>query len=115
MKDELARAYSDVLSQMNPRRFEVLLICMTLTEPFTATDIRDALPLAEPSLPRDLNALEDGGLLTADPPKSESRQGRVVLYWVAPRTQTVFRGIADLVDSAWRSRPPASPSEPSRT
>ena len=107
--DPLAGPVEAALGQLNPRRFEILLACIRLGGEFTTKDLREALPGSEPSLPRDLNALEDGGLLRADPPRAIARQGRPVTYTVAPQTRTVFARIAQLVEDAY-----ATPSGPSR-
>lgn len=99
--DLLGRPVAAALGQLNPRRFEILLACIRLGGTFTTKDLREALPTSEPSLPRDLNALEDGGLLHADPPRAIARQGRPVTYTVAPHTRTVFAQIAQLVEDAY--------------
>ncbi len=103
--DPLAGPVAAALGQLNPRRFEILLACIRLGGEFTTKDLREALPGSEPSLPRDLNALEDGGLLRADPPRAIARQGRPVTYTVAPQTRTVFARIAQLVEDAYATPP----------
>lgn len=99
--DLLAGPVAAALGQLNPRRFEILLACIRLGGEFTAKDLRAALPSSEPSLARDLNALEIGGLLRADPPRERARQGRPVTYTVPPETRTVFARIAALVEDAY--------------
>ncbi|MBW3069621.1 hypothetical protein GZ998_08920 [Actinomyces sp. 594] len=89
------------ISRLNPRRLAILLACIRLGRKFTAKDVRKAMPSAEPSLPRDLHALEEGGLLHADPPHTVARQGRPVTYTVAQQTRTVFSELAQLVDDAY--------------
>lgn len=106
--DSLVEPVVATLGQLNARRFEILLACIRLGREFTTKDLREALPVSEPSLPRDLNALEDGGLLRADPPRVIARQGRPVKYTVAPQTRTVFARIAQLVEDAY-----TTPSVPS--
>ena len=103
MNDDLhaVGAAASGLGQMNPRRFEVLLSCIRLGGEFTSTDLRAALRTSEPSLPRDLNALEATGLLDADPPASNARQGQRVRYTVAPRTREVFAALADEIEKAY--------------
>lgn len=106
--DLLVGPVASALGQLNPRRFEILLACIRLGGEFTTKDLREALPVSEPSLPRDLNALEDSGLLRADPPRVIARQGRPVKYTVAPQTRTVFARIAQLVEDAYTT--PSGPS-----
>lgn len=107
--DALVRPVAAALGQLNPRRFEILLACIRLGGEFTTKDLREALPGSEPSLPRDLNALEDGGLLCADPPRALARQGRPVTYSVAPQAREVFAQIVRMVDDAYATQP--GPSE----
>lgn len=99
---------SSVLGQLNPRRFTILLTCIRLGGEFTARDVREALPVDEPSLARDLNALEAIELLHATPPRAAARQGRPVTYVVAPRVRTVFSQLASLVEDAYAT-PSATP------
>lgn len=103
--DPLAGPVAAALGQLNRRRFEILLACIRLGGEFTTKDLREALPGSEPSLPRDLNALEDAGLLRADPPRAIARQGRPVTYTVAPQTRTVFAQIARLIEDAYATPP----------
>ncbi len=102
------RASLAALSQMNPRRFDLLLGCIGQGRPFTVADLRASVADTTPSLPRDLNALETGGLLIADPPRSFDRQGRPVTYTVAPLAYRAFRDLAAAIESASATRP--SPS-----
>jgi DNA-binding transcriptional ArsR family regulator len=99
--NRLDRSTMAALGQINPRRFELLLVCISLGGPFSTKDLREALSSAEPSLPRDLGALEAAGLLRADPPRARARQGRPVTYTVAPETRTVFARLARLVEEAY--------------
>lgn len=110
MDDELIDSAMTALSQLNPRRFGILVEAVRIGRPFVTRDLREAAPAASLSLARDLNALESGGLLRADPPRGASRQGRPVTYSVAPVALTVFRDLAAVIESA-----SATPSTPSAT
>ena len=110
MDDERIGPAMTALSQINPRRFGILVEAVRLGRPFMTADLREAAPASSLSLARDLNALEVGGLLRADPPREASRQGRPVTYSVAPLTLTVFRDLAAVIEAA-----SANPSTPSAT
>lgn len=92
------------LGQITPRRFELLLACLELAEPFTSTELRALIGDDSPSagsLLRDLRALELGGWLLGDPPHTASRQGRAVHYRVnRDLAGTVFHRLAARVDAA---------------
>lgn len=90
-----------VLDLVTSRRFRILQACVALKRPFTVKELIAALPSPEPSLPRDLNALEQAGLLVVDPPISQPRQGRPRTYTVAGTTRSVYRRIYELLDSAY--------------
>lgn len=108
--DVLSGPVAAALARLNPRRFAILLACIQLGGTFTTKDLREALPSLESSLPRDLNALEEAGLLLANPPRKTARQGQPVTYRVAPQTRTVFAKISTLVEDAY-----ATPPAPSQT
>ena len=110
MGEDQARDALTALSQLNPRRFDLLLACIRLGGAFTTTELRGAQPELAPSLSRDLGALEVAGLVLADPPRAIARQGRPVTYTVAPLARTVFSELAGLVDEAYASRPSGSPA-----
>lgn len=90
------------LGRMTPRRFEILLTCCSLSERFTAHDVREQLSDSElgASLLRDLKALEAGGWLTADPPASHARQGKIVRYVVTDLTVLAWQALHQLVSDA---------------
>lgn len=101
------------LGYMTPRRFELLLVCASLAEGFSASDVRERATgtVAAGSLLRDLLALETGGWLVADPPHTEKRQGRTVTYSVARGVAgAAFHVLASELDAALTTAP-----EPSST
>jgi hypothetical protein len=90
------------LAHMSPRRFELLLVALTLPQTFTAATLREQLTDGQDtaSLLRDLRALEIGGWLLANPSVNEARQGRTVRYRIAPLAVTAWRQLAHLVEEA---------------
>jgi hypothetical protein len=108
MSGELSDAEGRMLSHLNPRRFELLLIAARFGGPFTAPQLREAAAGHSTSLTRDLNALEEAGLLIANPPASEPRQGRPVNFWLAPDVPELFARLSDLVSEACSTLPPSS-------
>lgn len=90
-----------ILTQINPRRFEILLQAARLGSSFTAAQFREVFPLGSSSLTRDLNALEAAGLLLADPSMTQARQGQRVVYQVAPDISQRFQDLADVVAQAY--------------
>lgn len=87
---------AQALGHINPRRFEILLRCLTLDEPFTAGDVLTGLredgdeQLSQSALSRDLRGLEAGGLLVGDPPVLEARKGRTVYFHTTELAEKLF-------------------------
>lgn len=108
MSGELSEAESQMLSHLNPRRFELLLSAARLGGPFTAPQLREAAAGQSTSLTRDLNALEEAGLLIANPPASQPRQGRPVHFQLAPDVPELFARLSALVSEACSTPPPSS-------
>lgn len=102
MTGQVDAAVLDALGQMTPRRFDLLLACIARGGEFTGPDLRRDVEGEDTrtTFLRNLNALELGGWLVADPPHTQSRQGRRVTYRVSELTGTVFRCLADAVDAA---------------
>jgi DNA-binding transcriptional ArsR family regulator len=106
---QLSTRESAVLGHVTPRRFELLLRAAKLTQPFTASDLKRSAPdVPGRTVSLDLGALEAAGLITADPSADQPRQGRPVVYTIAPDVPDVFARLASVVSVAWRSTPPAS-------
>ncbi|WP_423059436.1 hypothetical protein [Brevibacterium linens] len=98
------------LGHLNPRRFEILLRCLTLDEPFTAGDVLTGLredsdeQLSSSALSRDLRGLEAGGLLVGDPPLLEARKGRTVHFHTTDLAERLFAQLNGYVVSVLESR-----------
>ena len=98
------------LGHLNPRRFEILLRCLTLDEPFTAGDVLLGLredsdeQLSSSALSRDLRGLEAGGLLVGDPPLLEARKGRTVHFHTTELAERLFAQLNGYVVSVLESR-----------
>lgn len=98
------------LGHLNPRRFEILLRCLTLDEPFTAGDVLTGLredsdeQLSSSALSRDLRGLEAGGLLVGDPPLLEARKGRTVLFHTTDLAERLFAQLNGYVVSVLEGR-----------
>ncbi|PAK92601.1 hypothetical protein B8X04_16955 [Brevibacterium casei] len=98
------------LGHLNPRRFEILLCCLTLDEPFTAGDVLAGLreegeaELSVSSLNRDLRGLESGGLLAGSPPLAAARKGRTVQFHTTELAETLFAQLSGRVASVLESR-----------
>lgn len=104
----LSAEQSAAVGQLNPRRVELLYLCMSFPLTFTARDLRQVLPPdADTSryLSRDLLALETGGLLAADPPRSSPRQGRAVSYQVPSLALSLFAELDAMATRAINARP----------
>lgn len=104
----LSAEQSAAVGQLTPRRVELLYLCMSLPAAFTANDLRQALPPDDDAsryLSRDLVAMETGGLLAADPPRSAPRQGRTVSYHVSPFALSLFAELDRLAKLAISARP----------
>lgn len=104
----LSAEQSAAVGQLSPRRVELLYLCMSLPAAFTANDLRKALPPDDDAgryLNRDLFALETGGLLAADPPRSAPRQGRTVSYRVSPLAHGLFGELDRLAKRAISAQP----------
>lgn len=106
MSENLSEQERLVLSHLNARRFELLLIAAQFEDSFTAQELKAVAPTqSSTSLTRDLNALEAAGLLVATPSASEPRQGRPVVFRIAPGASALFAQLAQRVaDSIMRSR-----------
>lgn len=99
--EDLASRAVTALGHMTPRRFNLLVACCSLPEPFTTDSLRGSLPTALlSSLLRDLRALEAGGWLQATPPASESRQGKVVRYQVTGLAESAWPALHDRIAQA---------------
>lgn len=98
------------LGHLNPRRFEILLRCLTLDEPFTAGDVLTGLredsdeQLSSSALSRDLRGLEAGGLLVGDPPLLEARKGRTVHFHTTDLAERLFAQLNGYVVSVLEGR-----------
>lgn len=98
------------LGHINPRRFEILLRCLTLDEPFTAGDVLTGLredgdeQLSQSALSRDLRGLEAGGLLVGDPPVLEARKGRTVHFHTTDMAEKLFAQLNSHVVSVLEGR-----------
>lgn len=99
---------SAALSQLSPRRIELLFRCLSFPGPFTVADVRHSYPPGDDAvqyLSRDVGALETGRLLMADPPRSSSRQGRTVHFSVTDVAVSLFRELEALTVQALNDRP----------
>lgn len=98
------------LGNLNPRRYDLLLQCLTLEEPFTAADVSEALRCAgtetvtPSSLSRDLRGLEAGGLLCGEPGMKEARRGRTVHFRTTALAEKLFAQLDEHVRSALERR-----------
>lgn len=98
------------LGHINPRRFEILLRCLTLDEPFTAGDVLAVLTeeageqLSSSALSRDLRGLEAGGLLVGDPSFLEARKGRTVHFHTTELAEKLFFQLSNHVVSVLEHR-----------
>lgn len=95
------------LTQITPRRLELLMACARLPAGFTTADARAEMKTpasSSASLTRDLRALEAGGWLVARPSRREKRQGRTVRYRVNRRlARTAFHDWGRLLNEALTS------------
>lgn len=100
---------SAVLGSLTPRRFELLVAAAGLGKTFTAADLRRVVPdVPARTVALDLGAMEVGGVITADPPADQPRQGRPVVYQIAPDVPDVLGRLAEVLRAAWTATPPAS-------
>lgn len=106
LTDDEAKA----LGHLNPRRFEILLRCLTLDDPFTAGDVLCELrengdeQLSSSALSRDLRGLESGGLLVGDPSLLEARKGRTVHFHTTELAEQLFAQLSGHVASVLEGR-----------
>lgn len=100
---------SAVLGSLTPRRFELLVRAAGLGQPFTAAEMKRLVPdVPARTVALDLGAMEVSGVITADPPADQPRQGRPVVYEVAPDVPAVLDRLAEILRNAWAATPPAS-------
>lgn len=110
MTDEILNSRDRaVLEHLNPRRFELLLLAATLPQPFTAPGIKALYSSANPrTISLDLESLERGNIVLANPSADQPRRGQSIYFELAPDIPDVLERLAAVAREAWESMPPAS-------
>lgn len=98
-----------VLEHLTARRFELLLLAAKLPQPFTAPELKSLYSDVNPrTISLDLESLERGKILKANPPADQPRRGQPIYFQFESDIPEVLERIAAVAKEAWAARPPTS-------